>query len=73
MSVTTPEPTPVAPVVAARPSFFKRVTHAVTAAVTSPDAVKKEKSLAVFVGVRIALSLGASAGLVEAVSRIVGG
>lgn len=42
------------------------------AAVTSPDAVKKEKSLAVFVGTRVALSLGASAGVVAAVVKIIG-
>jgi hypothetical protein len=49
-----------------------KVVHAVTAAVTSPTAVTKEKSLAVFIGVRIALSLGASAALVEAVAKIIG-
>lgn len=64
MSVTAPE--------AVKVSSFKKVVNAVKAAFTSPEAVKKEKSLAVFVGVRVALSLGASAGLVEAVAKIVG-
>jgi hypothetical protein len=50
----------------------KRVYHAVAAAVTSPTAVTKEKNLAVFVGVRVALSLGASAGLVSGVVKILG-
>lgn len=69
MSEATPSPAPAVP---ARPSFVKRLCHAFTAAVTSPDAVKKEKNLALFVAVRVALALGASAGLVEAVSKIAG-
>lgn len=50
----------------------KRVVRAVVAAVTSPEAVKQEKSLAVLIVVRVALALGASAGIVEAVRGLVG-
>ena len=45
--------------------MFKRVVSAFKAAVTSPEVVKAEKSLAVLIAVRLALALGASAGLVE--------
>lgn len=51
----------------ARPSFFKRAWRGFTAAVTSPTAVQQEKNLAVFVAVRVALALGASAGLVAVI------
>lgn len=51
---------------------LNKVWQAVKAAVTSPTAVAKEKNLAVFIGVRIALSLGASAALVDAIVKIVG-
>lgn len=63
---------PVAPATPARSSFFKRVVRAFVAAVTSPSAVTKEKNLAVFIAVRVALSLGASAALVGAVVKILG-
>lgn len=63
---------PVAPATSARPGVFKRVVRAFVAAVTSPTAVTKEKNLAVFVGVRVALSLGASAALVDAIVKILG-
>lgn len=53
--------------------FIKKAWAGFVAAITSPTAVAKEKNLAVFVGVRVALSLGASAGLVAAVAKIVGG
>jgi hypothetical protein len=51
---------------------FKKAWHGFAAAVTSPTAVQKEKSLAVFVGTRVALSLGASAGVVAVVVKIIG-
>lgn len=51
-------------------AVVKRVVSAVVAAVTSPEAVKAEKSIAVLVVVRVALALGASAALVETISRI---
>lgn len=43
---------------------MKKILHAILAAVTSPTAVKAEKNLAVFIAVRVAIALGASAGLV---------
>lgn len=52
---------------------LRKVWHAFTAAVTSPTAVKQEKSLAVLVAVRIALAIGASAGLVELIPKIING
>lgn len=51
----------------ARPGVFKRVLRAFTAAVTSPTAVTQEKNLVVFVVLRTALALGASAGLVAVI------
>jgi hypothetical protein len=52
--------------------FASKAWHGFVAAVTSPEAVKKEKSLAVFIGTRVALSLGASAGAVALVVKILG-
>jgi hypothetical protein len=51
-------------------AVVKRVVNAVVASVTSPEAVTAEKSIVVLVVVRVALALGASAGLVETVQRI---
>lgn len=45
--------------------FLKRAGRAFVAAVTSPEAVKKEKALAVFIVVRVALALGASASFIQ--------
>lgn len=56
-------------------SYFKKAWKGFVAAVTSPTAVKQEKSAAVFITTRIVLSLGASAGVVagvEGVFRIFG-
>lgn len=44
---------------------MNKVWNAVKAAVTSPEAVKAEKSIAVLVAIRLALAFGAGAGLVE--------
>jgi len=50
-------------------SVLSRVARAVLAAVTSPEAVKAEKSLAVLVAVRVLLAFGASAELVSLVVK----
>ena len=49
---------------------LKKVGNALLAAVTSPDAVKAEKSLAVLIAARVALALGASAGLVHLIEQL---
>jgi hypothetical protein len=46
-------------------TVLSRVGRAVLAALTSPEAVKAEKSIAVLVVTRVLLAVGASAGLVE--------
>jgi hypothetical protein len=51
--------------------FATRVWRGFVAAVTSPDAVKREKSFAAFVITRFALSVGASAGTVVVVEKVV--
>lgn len=51
---------------------LKRAGRAFVAAVTSPAAVKEEKSLAVLIAVRLGLSAGAAAALVELVARFAG-
>jgi hypothetical protein len=54
------------------PAVVKRVARAVVAAVASTDAVKAERSLAALIVVRVLLSLGASVGIVDIVSKIIG-
>ena len=49
--------------------IFKRAAHAFLAAVTSPEAVKQEKNLAVLIVTRVALAVGASASLVSLVGK----
>lgn len=51
-------------------AFLKKAAAAFRAAVTSPEAVKAEKSLAVFVAVRVALAVGASASLVSLIEKL---
>lgn len=51
---------------------LKKAGSAILAAVTSPEAVKQEKSLAVLVASRALLAAGASAGLVELAAKIIG-
>ena len=51
-------------------SFAKKAGAAVLAAVTSPEAVKAEKSLAVLIAVRVALYLGAGAGLIKLIEGL---
>lgn len=52
-------------------STLKKLWHAFTAAITSPTAVKQEKSLAAFILVRLLLAVGASAGLVALVPKLI--
>lgn len=47
------------------------VWHGLVAAVTSPTAVKQEKSLAALVAGRVLLAAGASAGIVEIVQKLI--
>jgi hypothetical protein len=53
--------------------MLKKVWASFKAAVTSPEAVKQERSLAALVVFRLALAVGASAGLAEFVSKLVHG
>lgn len=77
-------PDPVAPVVVqvtaapapslySKPSVLKNVWRGLLAAVTSPTAVKQERSLAAFVVGRVLLSAGASYGVEQFVVRVIGG
>lgn len=47
--------------------------RAFLAAVTSPEAVKQERSLAAFIVVRVALAIGASAAFVSFIEKLIGG
>lgn len=49
---------------------MKKVVRALVAAVTSPEAVKAERSLAVLVATRVLLAIGAGTGLVELISKL---
>jgi hypothetical protein len=49
------------------------IWHAFLAAITSPDAVKKERSLAALVVFRILLAAGATTGLAELIAKIASG
>lgn len=51
---------------------LKAALAAFVAAVTSPTAVKAEKSVAVLVVTRVLLSVGASAALVDLIVKIIG-
>lgn len=51
-------------------SKLAQIGRAFVAAVTSPTAVKQEKSLVVFVAVRVLLAAGASDGIVQLVQLI---
>lgn len=62
---------PVAPGVGQPVSKLKQMGRAVVAAVTSPTAVKEEKSLAVLVLTRLLLAAGASEGIVQLVQLVV--
>jgi len=52
---------------------LKEIGAAFLAAVTSPTAVKAERSVAALIVFRVALALGASAGLAEFISKYVHG
>lgn len=47
--------------------------HAFLAAITSPEAVKLQRGLATLVVTRVLIAVGASVGLVELVTKIIGG
>lgn len=49
---------------------LRRAGSAALAAITSPEAVKAEKSIAVLVTLRVLQAVGASAGLVELVRHL---
>lgn len=50
--------------------ILKRAAAGFRAAVTSPEAVRAEKNLAVFIAVRVALAVGASASLVALIEKL---
>lgn len=52
---------------------MKKIWRGLVAAVTSPEAVKQERSLAALVLARVLLAAGASTGLVELVEKFVHG
>lgn len=52
------------------PSKLKKAWRAFLAAITSPTAVKQEKSVAVFIVTRVLLAIGASEGLIKLVQAI---
>lgn len=54
-------------------SRTKRILNGLRAAVTSPDAVKQERSLGALVVGRVLLAAGASTGLAELVAKIIHG
>lgn len=49
------------------------IWHALVAAVTSPTAVKQERSLAAFIITRLLLAAGATEGVVQIVQKLVNG
>lgn len=51
-------------------TFAKKAWRGFIAAVTSPTAVKHEKSLAVFIAVRVLQAVGASAALVALIEKL---
>lgn len=50
--------------------MFKKILRGFMAAVTTPEAVKLEKSLGAIIAVRILIALGAGAGIVELVEQL---
>lgn len=67
------QPSPAAPVTAAKQNVFKKAWHGVVAAVTSPAAVKQERSLAALVVGRVLLAVGSSYGVEQLIVKIVHG
>lgn len=53
-------------------SFLGKVPRSFLAAITSPEAVKAEKSLLVLVVTRLLLAAGATTGLVELITKVSG-
>jgi hypothetical protein len=52
-------------------AILKKITAAVVAAITSPEAVMAEKSIVTLVIVRVALAVGASASLVAVIEKLI--
>lgn len=50
--------------------MIRKIWNGFKAAVTSPEVVKQEKSLAVLVGTRLLIAVGASAGIVEIFTKL---
>lgn len=70
MTVTPPVVLPPAP----KPkSVFARILNGLRAAVTSPTAVKQERSLAALIVGRVLLAAGASYGVEQIATKIIGG
>ena len=51
---------------------LKKAWRGFLAAITSPTAVEQEKNLAVFLITRVLISVGASAGVVALVAKLIG-
>lgn len=51
-------------------TFASKAWHGFLAAITSPTAVAKEKSLAVFIAVRVLIAVGAGDALVKLVQSL---
>lgn len=54
-------------------SKLSKLWHGLVAAVTSPEAVKAERSLGALIAGRLLLSVGASAGLAELIVKLIHG
>lgn len=52
---------------------MRKAWHGFRAAVTSPEAVKQERSLAVMIVTRVLLAIGAGDALVQLAGKIIGG
>ena len=52
---------------------MKKILRALLAAVTSPEAVKQERSLAAFIAGRVLLAAGASYGVEQLIVKLIGG
>jgi hypothetical protein len=65
-----PSPAPAPPTVPGKKGIAQRALAALVSAVTSPEAIKAEKNLAVLVVARVALAVGASAGLVALITKL---
>lgn len=53
--------------------MFKKILRGLQAAVTSPDVVKQERSLAALIVGRVLLAVGASTGLIDLLVKAIHG